>query len=164
MEEYAWKQRRFFLFSHPRTMSNLLGRILESAPELDQCSYNFQDASMFIRGLLEKWTLDEINDESWSKHTDLMEKGHASLQASILEAGQKVLRHGPLINTKLQTADSVIETPYLDQEPCLPGVSCSARILLRWRLETRFKPDNLLGRRNAFLAPFNYDSTSYIDI
>lgn len=86
-----WVQRRAFLFSHPRTASNLLTRMLSGQSQWRITEYHFFDAFHFGRA-----NFDDIEEEAKleadKKHgyDNLIEEGRRRLAESLDSAAREV--------------------------------------------------------------------------
>jgi hypothetical protein len=74
-----WKQKRVFLFSHPRTASNLVTRILSAQLDWDVAGYCFFDAFLYSQKNFAGKELETIPESLWEKHASLIEAGHKKM-------------------------------------------------------------------------------------
>ncbi|KFY08125.1 hypothetical protein V492_06524 [Pseudogymnoascus sp. VKM F-4246] len=74
------RERDVFLFSHPRTASNLLCRLLSDQPGWIQSEYHFFDAYQFIRKSFNWGPITGITNEQRQKFEDLLQRGFVELQ------------------------------------------------------------------------------------
>lgn len=73
------KRRDVFLFSHPRTASNLLCHLLSDQPGWIQAHYHFETAFKFIRKSLDQGPITDISREQYQQLQDLLSEGVAKL-------------------------------------------------------------------------------------
>lgn len=85
-----WQQRRAFLFSHPRTCSNLLTRILSSQPEWTTSDYLFFDAFQYTRDAFAGVHLEQVPESEREKHQDLVNNGFESLEDALKVSQENV--------------------------------------------------------------------------
>jgi hypothetical protein len=91
MEDNKWTQRRAFLFSHPRTASNLLTRILSGQPNWCISDYHFFDAFQYARNNFNGIEHpDELAGDVRAEHGALLRQGHESLAQVLASAAQLV--------------------------------------------------------------------------
>jgi hypothetical protein len=91
MEDSNWTQRRAFLFSHPRTASNLLTRILSGQMSWCISDYHFFDAFQYARNnfnVIEH--PDQPAEDVRAEHGALLRKGHEQLAQAMASAAQLV--------------------------------------------------------------------------
>ncbi|KAK4635689.1 Pyrrolopyrazine biosynthesis cluster protein F [Fulvia fulva] len=74
-----WQQNRAFLFSHPRTASNLLTRMLSAQPDWQVSDYLFFDAFQYTRDAFWGVDLDDAPVSARQEHDKLMDQGHERL-------------------------------------------------------------------------------------
>ena len=72
--------RDVFLFSHPRTASNLLCRLLSDQPGWIQSEYHFQDAFKFARKSFNWGPITDITHEQRQEFEHLLQRGFNKLQ------------------------------------------------------------------------------------
>ncbi|KAK2865067.1 hypothetical protein FQN49_003945 [Arthroderma sp. PD_2] len=72
--------RDVFLFSHARTASNLLCRLLSDQPGFMQSEYHFQPAFLFARKSFDWGPLTDITDEQRREFDELHQEGMNNLQ------------------------------------------------------------------------------------
>lgn len=85
--------RDVFLFSHPRTASNLVTRLLSAQPGWIQTEYHFQDAFQFARKSYPRDEAHEIACENRQQFRDLFNKGFLRLCQERDAAIAKVSAH-----------------------------------------------------------------------
>lgn len=85
-----WKQKRVFLFSHPRTASNLFIRLLSDQPEWAISDYLFFDSFQYTRSAFDGAALEDVPKAARAEHEDLVEKGRHQLEEFIGSAKEQV--------------------------------------------------------------------------
>lgn len=70
-----------FLFSTPRTLSNLLVKLLSDQPEWRYGTYYFHDALKYLKFTLGRISLEEATISQRQEYNDLLEQGFAKFQA-----------------------------------------------------------------------------------
>lgn len=92
--------KKFFLFSHARTMSNLLLRILSGQQYLDICDYHFQDAFLYARRNLSEPARASVPASAWSHYEKLVTEAEEKMRLAVQSASDKVIdlqgHFGPL--------------------------------------------------------------------
>ncbi|CZT21422.1 uncharacterized protein RCC_07285 [Ramularia collo-cygni] len=84
-----WEQKRVFLFSHPRTASNLLVRLLSNQPDWETSDYLFFDAFQYTRDAFDGLELEDVPETARAEHSDLIEQGHQKLENFVCTAMDK---------------------------------------------------------------------------
>ncbi len=82
--------RDVFLFSHPRTASNLLSRLLSDQPGWVQTEYHFQSTFIFAEKALNRTPITEFTDEQRSEYGEMLKQGMESLDQALHDAVAKV--------------------------------------------------------------------------
>ncbi|KAF2758771.1 hypothetical protein EJ05DRAFT_510657 [Pseudovirgaria hyperparasitica] len=82
----TWDQKRVFLFSHPRTASNLLTRILSKQPDWNISDYIFFDAHQYTRDTFDGIALEKVSRATWAEHTKLINHGHNHLHTFVRDS------------------------------------------------------------------------------
>lgn len=107
-----WVQRRAFLFSHPRTASNLLTRMLSGQTQWRIANYQFFDAFHYGREhFSDVRKMDDVEADKRSRHDILIEQGRRKLKDSFDSAAREVGSPVPV--------DSHMNTNRLQQKHCL---------------------------------------------
>lgn len=73
------KCRDVFLFSHPRTASNLLARLLSDQPGWVQADYHFQSTFIFAEKTLNRTPITQLSDEQRSMYREMLCQGMETL-------------------------------------------------------------------------------------
>ncbi|SMY25003.1 unnamed protein product [Zymoseptoria tritici ST99CH_1A5] len=97
MAEAHWKQKRAYLFSHPRTTTNLLLRMLSGQSEWDLDGYFFYDAFIYAREKIAASSLDDVPQAAWDHYHSLREDALQRTH-SFLEEARAKKRHVLLKN------------------------------------------------------------------
>ncbi|KAF7195489.1 hypothetical protein HII31_03083 [Pseudocercospora fuligena] len=84
-----WQQKRAFLFSHPRTASNLFTRILSGQSDWQVSDYLFFDAFQYTRDAFDGISLDDAADATRQEHTSLVGQGYKQLEAVMCSSMDK---------------------------------------------------------------------------
>lgn len=79
-----------FFFSAPRTLSNLLVKLVDGQPNWNYGSYYFHDAYKYLKFTLGKTSLDEASPEQQKEYNDLLQSGFAAFQVDRDNAKAKV--------------------------------------------------------------------------
>jgi hypothetical protein len=85
-----WGQKRAFLFSHPRTASNLLTRILSDQPDWQVADYLFFDAFQYTRDAFSGRRLEDVPRVSREEHAELISNAQEQLKAALQVANEQV--------------------------------------------------------------------------
>ncbi|SMQ51363.1 unnamed protein product [Zymoseptoria tritici ST99CH_3D7] len=97
MAEAQWEQKRAYLFSHPRTTTNLLLRMLSGQSEWDLDGYFLYDAFIYARATIAASPLDDVPQAAWDHYNSLREDALQRTH-SILEEARTKKRHVLLKN------------------------------------------------------------------
>lgn len=79
MEQQS-RRRHVFLFTHPRTASNLLCRLLSDQPNWMQAEYHFRNAFTFARRSFNWGPVIDIDEEQRVTFANLLQDGYNELQ------------------------------------------------------------------------------------
>lgn len=86
-----WVQRRVFLFSHPRTASNLLTRMLSGQSEWHITDYHFFGAFHFGRENFKDVSgIAELEADKRDQYDALMDEARRRLESSMEDAAGEV--------------------------------------------------------------------------
>lgn len=85
-----WEQKRVFLFSHPRTASNLFIRLVSGQPDWETSDYLFFDSFQYTRDAFDGVTLEDVPESSREEHQSLVENGHRQLEDFVCTAMENV--------------------------------------------------------------------------
>lgn len=85
-----WEQKRAFLFSHPRTASNLLQRIFSGQPDWLVSDYLFFDAFQYTRDAFDEVSmpLNEAPISTRVEHKCFVKDGLANLEKLLSQSNQ----------------------------------------------------------------------------
>lgn len=90
MAETPWEQKRAYLFSHPRTTTNLLLRMLSGQSEWNLDGYFFYDAFIYAREKIAASSLDDVPQAAWGHYKSLREDALQRTHSILEEARTKV--------------------------------------------------------------------------
>lgn len=79
-----------FLFSHPRSLSNLLVKLIGDQPHWKYGTYHFHDAYKYLKFTLCKTPFDEASPQQQKEYHDLLHQGFVRLEADRQDAKAKV--------------------------------------------------------------------------
>jgi hypothetical protein len=89
--ERHWAQRRAFLFSHSRTASNLLTRILSGQSDWCISDYHFFQAFQYARtNFNDVKDPDSLAENLKVEHDALLQQGHEKLEQAMISAEMQV--------------------------------------------------------------------------
>lgn len=87
-----WEQKRIFLFSHPRTASNLFIRLLSAQPDWETSDYLFFDSFQYTRDAFNGFAFRNLPEAVRREHKSLVDRGHCQLEKFIHSAMNHVSR------------------------------------------------------------------------
>jgi len=90
-QDSQWVQQRVFLFSHPRTASNLLMQMLSGQSQWQVASYHHLDSFQFLRETAKHAKdMAELGADVEERHDMLLRQAREKLQESLESAAREV--------------------------------------------------------------------------
>ncbi|KAK3191507.1 hypothetical protein K4F52_002322 [Lecanicillium sp. MT-2017a] len=168
--------RDVFLFSHPRTASNLLCRLLSDQPGWAQSSYHFADAFTFARKSFNWAPYEDITSEQRQEFENLLQKGLSKLEQARASAAEESMWSEPSASTAMlrQTLSSQRSNGARQCNPTffpddlltswLPVfiIRHPALVFESWyRAEIRVRPTDISDKSFAYFTTFRYSRELY---